>query len=482
MLRSDSFRAIEKFIEPFDGLFIEGDGMGMIRNVRRFFRESARTLNGRALREFDAVTQSRFADLTSHLESGWLDPFPINHSSRKIRTSPAQVGDAICVASAMPPDKTGIATATLLTFRKASFGVDIFAPYDCAENYLLALTDARLNGGRISIHHLAARPLAVSLNRYLGQLFVLGNSHHNFPIIRSLRRMSAFPPGSPIAVHIHDPCLLHLVRLVARSENRDVSQWLQHKYQLSKPLSQDTDLLDAGVYGIKALLEDINVKLVVVNSKAAQEVVERELPNVRIECLFHPVFDLDMTSSIPRSVPFQIGSFGIPNSGKRTNDVVEAFRLVRRSIPGARLMLAGWGVGEFALRNGLTASEGYDIYDSPDDECFDRLLMSVDVAVQLRMQGRGESSGVIARLISAGVPIIASRIGAFGELDGIVEFLAPGEGADTLAKLLLSAVDRCSKASYSAYRASRTPEIFCARLLELFKGIPDLASAPVNAP
>ena len=459
----------------------KGDGMGVIRNVRRFVRESARTLNGKALREFEAVTQSHFSDVASRLESGLLDPFPINHSSRKIRTSAPHVGDAICVVSAMPPDKTGIATATLLTFREASFDVDIFAPYDCAENYLLALTDARLKDGRISVHHLAARPLAISQNRYLGQLFVLGNSHHNFPIIRSLRRMSAFPPGPPIAVYIHDPCLLHLVRLVARSENRDFSQWLQHKYQLAEPLSQESDLLDAGVYGIKALLEDINVKLVVVNSKVAQAVVERELPGVRIECLFHPVFDLDMTSSLPRSVPFQIGSFGIPNPGKRTNDVVEAFRLVRRSIPGARLILAGWGAGEFALRNGLTASEGYDIYDSPDDECFDRLLMSVDVAVQLRMQGRGESSGVIARLISAGVPIIASRIGAFAELDGLVEFLAPGEGADTLAKLMLSAVDRCGKASYSSYRADRTPQMFCARLLELFRGIPDLASAPGNA-
>jgi glycosyltransferase involved in cell wall biosynthesis len=314
----------------------------------------------------------------------------------------------------------------------------------------------------------------------LGQLFVLGNSHHNLPIIRSLRRMSAFPPGPPVAVHIHDPCLLHLVRLVARSESRDFSQWLQHRYQLPKPLRQDADLLDAGVYGIKALLEDVNVKLVVVNSKAAQEAVERELPNVRVERLFHPVFDLN-TSRLPRVAPFQIGSFGIPNSGKGTNDVVEAFRLVQRSIPGARLVLAGWGAGEFALRNGLTASEGYDVYESPDDECFDRLLMSVDVAVQLRMEARGESSGVIARLISAGVPIIASRIGAFTELDGLVEFLDPGEGADALARLLLSAVGRSNSASYSSYRATHTPQIFCSKLLELFKGMPHLASAPTNA-
>ncbi|HET9130795.1 MAG TPA: hypothetical protein VFO86_07605, partial [Terriglobia bacterium] len=275
--------------------------MGVVRNARRFFREARRTLNGKALREFDAGIQSRLSHLTSHFESKWLDPFPIDHSSLKIRTSPRHTGDAICVASAMPPDKTGIATATLLTFREASFGVDIFAPYDCTENYLLALTDTRLDGRQASIHHLATRPLAISRNHYLGQLFVLGNSEHNLPIITSIRRMSAFPPCPPIAVHIHDPCLLHLVRLVANSENRDVAQWLQHKYQLPKPIHRDNELLDAGVYGIKALLDDANVKLVVVNSKAAQDAVQRELPNVRIERLFHPVFRLSKTNPLPRS-------------------------------------------------------------------------------------------------------------------------------------------------------------------------------------
>ena len=455
--------------------------MGVIRNARRFFRQARRTLNGRALSEFDTVMQSRFSDLNSRLDSGWLDPFPISHSSRKIHDSPRHAGDAICVASAMPPDKTGIATATLLTFREAPFGVDIFAPYDCTENYLLALRDARLNRGPISIHHLSARPLAVGLNHYLGQLFVLGNSEHNLPIIRSIRRMSAFPPCPPIAVHIHDPCLLHLVRLVARSENRDFSQWVQHKYRLPKLLNLDAELLEAGVYGIKALLDDINVKLVVVNSETAQEAVERELPNVRVERLFHPVFNLDTANPPPRSAPLQIGSFGVPNSTKGTELIVDAFRRVRRSIPGARLILAGWGAERFAFRHGLTASEGYDIYESPDDDHFDRLLMSVDVAVQLRMQTHGESSGVIARLIGAGVPVIASRSGSFAELEHVVKFLAPGDGADELASLLLRAVELRKELSYSPYRERHTPQLFCVKLHELFKGMPDLAAAPTAA-
>jgi glycosyltransferase involved in cell wall biosynthesis len=455
--------------------------MGVIRNASRFLRQAKRALNGKALSELDAVMQSRFSDLKSRLDSDWLDPFPLHHSSLKIRSAPRHDGDAICVASAMPPDKTGIATATLLTFREASYGVDIFAPYDCTENYLLALKDARLNRGPVSIHHLAARPLAVSVNHYMGQLFVLGNSEHNFPIIRSIRRMSAFPACIPIAVHIHDPCLLHLVRLVARSENRDFSQWLQHKYRLPKPLNQDTELLNAGVYGIKALLDGVNVKLALVNSKAAQEAVERELPNVRVERLFHPVFILDKANSPPRSAPFQIGSFGVPNSSKGTDIIIDAFERLRRSFPRTRLLLAGWGAERFATRYGLSASDGYDIYESPDDDEFDRLLMSVDVAVQLRTQTHGESSGVIARLIGADVPVIASRIGAFSELNDIVQFLEPGDSADELAHMLERAINLRRKPSYSPYRDYHTPQLFCARLLELFKSMPDLAITPTTA-
>ena len=455
--------------------------MSVIRNARRFLRQAKRNLNGKALGELDVVMQSQFSDLKSRLESGWLDPFPLHHSSLKIRSAPRHAGDAICVTSAMPPAKTGIATATLLTFREASFGVDIFAPYDCTEDYLLALNDARLNCGTISIHHLAARPLAVGLNHYVGQLFVLGNSEHNYPIIRSMRRMSAFPRCTPIAVHIHDPCLLHLVRLVARSESRDFSQWMQHKYRLPKPLNHDTDLLAAGVYGIKALLDDIDVKLVLVNSKVAQEAVERELPNVRVERLFHPVINLNNASPPPRSAPFQVGSFGVPNANKGTEIIVDAFRRLRHSVPGARLILAGWGAERFAFRYGLSASDGYDIYDSPDDDQFDRLLMSVDVAVQLRIQAHGESSGVIARLIGADVPLIASRIGPFTEFEGMVDFLDPGESVDELANMLLRAVGSCKRPSYSPYREYHTPQLFCTKLLELFKAMPDLAVVPTVA-
>src|SRR3569833_1811449 len=105
--------------------------MGVIRNARRLLRQAKRALNGKALSELDAVMQSRFSDLESRLDSGWLDPFPLHHSSLKIRSAPRHNGDAICVASAMPPDKTGFASVSLLSFWVVSFGVVFFVFFVC---------------------------------------------------------------------------------------------------------------------------------------------------------------------------------------------------------------------------------------------------------------------------------------------------------------------------------------------------------------
>ena len=64
------------------------------------------------------------------------------------------------------------------------------------------------------------------------------------------------------------------------------------------------------------------------------------------------------------------------------------------------------------------------------------------MAVQLRGQTNGESSGAVADLLSRGVPTIVTDLGAMGELDGSIVVKVPVDiSASTLAGAILELLD-----------------------------------------
>ena len=136
--------------------------------------------------------------------------------------------------------------------------------------------------------------------------------------------------------------------------------------------------------------------------------------------------------------------------------------------PKARLVIAGFDALPFAQHFNLTPERGYEIHNSPSDRKFASLLASVNVAVQLRKQNLGESSGVMARLAGVDVPVITSPGGGFEEYRAFASVLQAYEGAAELTALILKLLDAPpAAAGRAAYVASRRPEIFCARLHEL---------------
>ncbi len=114
-----------------------------------------------------------------------------------------------------------------------------------------------------------------------------------------------------------------------------------------------------------------------------------------------------------------IGCFGFLNMNKRIPQLLEAFASLRRTRPGARLLLAGAAGERFDVqrrleRLGLT--EGVERLDYVPEDRMWSLMAACDVLVNLRYPTMGETSGSVIRALALGKPLVVSDVGWFSEL------------------------------------------------------------------
>jgi glycosyltransferase involved in cell wall biosynthesis len=123
-----------------------------------------------------------------------------------------------------------------------------------------------------------------------------------------------------------------------------------------------------------------------------------------------------------------IGCFGFLNMNKRIPQLLEAFASLRRSRPGARLLLAGSSGERFDLgrrleRLGLV--DGVERLDYVPEERMWSLMAACDVLVNLRYPTMGETSGSVIRALSLGKALVVSDVGWFAELPDDVALKVP---------------------------------------------------------
>jgi glycosyltransferase involved in cell wall biosynthesis len=124
-----------------------------------------------------------------------------------------------------------------------------------------------------------------------------------------------------------------------------------------------------------------------------------------------------------------IGSFGNVNASKRIPQLLEAFALLRRDRPGARLLLVGAVSPGFDLdrrlqRLGLSG-EGIVREAYVEEERLWSLMAACDVCISLRSPTMGETSGSVIRQLSLGKPVVVSEVGWFAELPDEVAVKVP---------------------------------------------------------
>jgi glycosyltransferase involved in cell wall biosynthesis len=142
-----------------------------------------------------------------------------------------------------------------------------------------------------------------------------------------------------------------------------------------------------------------------------------------------------------------VGCFGNLNINKRVPQLLEAFVMLRKRRPGARLLLAGAAAERFDLERRL---ERFDLGDSllreqymPEQRMWS-LMAACDVLVNLRSPTMGETSGAAIRALSLGKPMLVSDVGWFAEMPDDVALKIPVDEYEvpTISVALELAADR----------------------------------------
>jgi glycosyltransferase involved in cell wall biosynthesis len=143
-----------------------------------------------------------------------------------------------------------------------------------------------------------------------------------------------------------------------------------------------------------------------------------------------------------------VGCFGYLNVNKRIPQVLEAFALLRRRRPGARLLLVGAAAERFELgrrfeRLGLGGDDLIREDYVPEDRLWS-LMAACDVLANLRSPTMGETSGAVIRGLSLGKAMLVSDVGWFSELPDGVALRVPVDEHEvgTIAAALELAADR----------------------------------------
>lgn len=426
----------------------------------------------------------RFDDVKRHVDDR-LARLPANqaafaHSIATLREPPLRA-PRIAYISNLPPETTGIATCSFHSLLGAHEPIDVFCPVTEADWFFandLQLRRAGPDGPRLL--DVQAFLTADRLQAYRAIVIAVGNSDHCGYIPGLLRKAEALDGGlRRVVFHVHDPFVLNLIEKGSGLSSAELVTALtageqRQALQAAAPGDVHGTLARAGVSGMR-WFANLGVRRFLTNSRAATAILAAELAGMDAEIgtLFHPVF-LPAGIAPDHGEPgclvgdrLTVGSFGYPGADKSTERVIDAVRALHAGGHPVRLLLAGYGVARYAAAH-AEALAGLDVelLDGPADRQLCRAMQAVDIAVQLRAENRGESSGTVAQLIALGRRILVADIGAFGEYGPAVHTIAARPTAKALAASILEVAGQPpARAAMRAYADAHSPERFRAALL-----------------
>src|SRR5436190_1349955 len=153
-----------------------------------------------------------------------------------------------------------------------------------------------------------------------------------------------------------------------------------------------------------------------------------------------------------------IGCFGHLNESKRIPQLLRAFAALRRTHPGARLLLVGSEAPGFDLAGRLErlGIEADGVVREPyvEEERLWALMAACDACVLLRAPTMGETSGSAIRALSLGKPLVVSDVGWFAELPDEVALKAP-VGGDAEVEGIAAALERLAEPGVAAAMGER---------------------------
>jgi glycosyltransferase involved in cell wall biosynthesis len=143
-----------------------------------------------------------------------------------------------------------------------------------------------------------------------------------------------------------------------------------------------------------------------------------------------------------------LSCFGILNGAKYHSEAIEALAAIAADHPTARLLFVGGDLNhgqEQAKARAAGMADRVRFFGHAPMETFLELMSITDVGINLRRPPtRGETSGALLTLLSAGVPTIVTDVDAFSSYpDAVVQKIGPlGPGDRSLERALRGLLDR----------------------------------------
>lgn len=392
-----------------------------------------------------------------------------------------------------PPEDTGIATCSFYSWLGYDGAVDIFCPVADPDSFMTNRMLLRRSGD-MRLLDVEAFATACQINRYHHIVIVIGNSDHCAYVQKILKKAVTFGDVEKCTLYVHDACLLNLIQRGGDISSRQMVRALETIYgqplaHTAPPGARDWEvhgeLVARDILGPR-WFRSLGFRKFLVNSDAARELLEADLIGTDsvVQTVFHPAFlpmgaetVLEASPPIPQAqdrAALTVGTFGIPSSAKRTEDIAGAVQSLRRGGRDTRLVVAGFGVNDYVERHArLLDGVDLQVFDGPTDVEFVQAMSHVDVAVQLRKENLGESSGVVPQLLQLGKPVVVNAIGSFTEFGEAVTAVSAAATTEEIAHAITRAADDPPREqAIRRYVNDHRPSRFREALFEALESMP----------
>ncbi|HOP48062.1 MAG TPA: glycosyltransferase [Desulfobacteraceae bacterium] len=238
-------------------------------------------------------------------------------------------------------------------------------------------------------------------------------------------------------VYLHDMVLHHIMGWITWMQNDSESYFgLLEKWYGRNVSSMCNDLMKLGempweceVVTEVPLFEELiqYADACIVHSEFAKKKVMDAFPDLNVYQILHVLKGMEIVEKKPVSEgeKVKIGVFGGIEKNKNIDVIINSLAgfKAHKSLWDAHIVGAvGDGcddIPKLPVRLGIERSIFF--HGRPESKKFNKMLSEMDIIVSLRYPTMGETSGIVARTMQMGIPIIVSDIGWYGELPGFVD-------------------------------------------------------------
>lgn len=360
-----------------------------------------------------------------------LDSYARTHRPNRGSTRPY-----VALVSPMPPAASGVAdySGMLLPELAKHVNVDVFCQPDAERPKLPGVTWNEYRDFD------AVRQLR---GKYSQHIIAMGNSEFHIEPLRILRKHG----GTVMAHDVRYTGLMREAAKLAPELVDDRSRQLLDAFLAGRRPdrhSRHTSLPPAVYYRTNMLLCEAVVSpasRVFVHSNVAEMLARLNVPSSdRTKIAVAPFGHIIRADDgSPRDA---VTSFGIVDEMKESETVLAAFIELAGRYPDLTFALVGRAFDSAlwerlcAMRNGSPHADRIVLTGRVGSGEWVNWVKRSRLTVQLRRYSNGESSGCVADSLGAHIPVVASRIGSFAELEHVTRLVEPGVTVAELRSVL----------------------------------------------